>query len=1141
MTRNRWTDLSVLVIYLATALVITWPLAINLDSHFPGDSNDSLHHYWNGWWVKRALNTGQSPYWTPYLHYPHGLSLVSHDIAWFNIGMWLVLEPLLGGYVAYNWGILISLVACGFAAFLLAYELTGDVRSAFLAGLLYQSWPFRMHQLDRPNLAGTQWIPLFILFLWQSMDRGKWWQGVLAGVFLALTGYTRWQQLIPAAILGGLFLICTVPRKLGTWRRWGPALLLAGTVAAVALAPPVVLLARQQRSDPVELLRPTEESTMQTDVLAYFTPSRFHSFLRSLTQPAYARYYADRSEPRRYPAYVGVTAFGLAVVGVWSSRRKSLPWVVMAGTLILLSLGPELRFNGRLYPDIPMPYRLAARLQFVRLIRLPDRFNLFLALPAAMLAAYGVSHLLDLVQRRRRVTSLVLSGGLGAALLLEYLVAPIPLHSLAISPFYGELAEDGSEFAILNLPLDQKVSKQYMFAQATHQHPIVQGHVSRFPQGAFDYMTSQPWIRALQDSGHLPPAHIDVGRQLRTLAQDGVEYVVVHKKLNPHRIQHWRNYFLTTPRFEDDALLVFPTAPLSGRDFTVAEELAPGVGIVSATLSAECLGPGQPFWVDVGWGAIASPHKDWAVRLRLVSETGTTWLDQSETLSEVWPTGEWPANTIAKARYRVDSDVGTPSGVYRVMLSLTDLSSPAGHGRETHLGDLTVSRERCRAFAPRGSTGVNALFGSKLRLLGYRLRHREDGGPVPGMDLTLLWRSEQLMDTDYKVSVEVLDPDSGRPVARDDAMPVRWAYRTSYWGKGEVVTDVIPLSMENVPAGLYNVAVTVYNPDSGKRLPVLDSGGDLQPRGRTLLPDQGDAGVELLVVEVGVSEHPIDLASLEIPYGSEREIIPQLRLLGYDVTRKALLAGDEVSVQLFWEAVASVDRDYRVRLALVDLNGESILQEDYDVVAIDYPTSRWRAGDILEDWYSLATDRELPSGEVALALNLVDEAGDSVLADPVNVTRLWIQGVKPRFERPPLDGLRDSVSLEDKVALLGYDASSSVERGGSATVTLYWQALRTMNTSYKVFVHLYDAAGAIVSQRDRLPGLGARPTTSWERGEIVADRYFVRVDGETPPGAYQLAVGLYDPQSGERLMPFDADGERLAQDRIPIGWVEVEP
>jgi hypothetical protein len=98
-----------------------------------------------------------------------------------------------------------------------------------------------------------------------------------------------------------------------------------------------------------------------------------------------------------------------------------------------------------------------------------------------------------------------------------------------------------------------------------------------------------------------------------------------------------------------------------------------------------------------------------------------------------------------------------------------------------------------------------------------------------------------------------------------------------------------------------------------------------------------------------------------------------------------------------------------------------------------------------------------------------------------------------------------------------------------------------MDTSYKVFVHLYDKDGQIVAQRDRLPGLDVRPTTDWEEGEVLADRYTVQLEADVAPGVYQLAVGMYDPATGERLAAYGPDGERLDQDRVFLGQVKVEP
>jgi hypothetical protein len=211
------------------------------------------------------------------------------------------------------------------------------------------------------------------------------------------------------------------------------------------------------------------------------------------------------------------------------------------------------------------------------------------------------------------------------------------------------------------------------------------------------------------------------------------------------------------------------------------------------------------------------------------------------------------------------------------------------------------------------------------------------------------------------------------------------------------------------------------------------------------------------------------------------------------------------------------------------------------VVSIDYPTTEWRPGDVLEDWYTLPTADDMLSGDVALTLNLVGEGGDSVLANPVEIDTVWIQAIEPSFEMPYGVDQPHVVNLEDKVALLGYDVSPLVKAGESVVLTLYWQAQREMDTSYEVFVHLYDAEGGILTQRDRMPGLGARPTSAWEKGEVLADRYYVPIGSGVPAGRYQLAVGLYDPQTGERLATFGSDGERLAQDRILLERVEVEP
>jgi len=78
-----------------------------------------------------------------------------------------------------------------------------------------------------------------------------------------------------------------------------------------------------------------------------------------------------------------------------------------------------------------------------------------------------------------------------------------------------------------------------------------------------------------------------------------------------------------------------------------------------------------------------------------------------------------------------------------------------------------------------------------------------------------------------------------------------------------------------------------------------------------------------------------------------------------------------------------------------------------------------------------------------------------------------------------------------------------------------------------------DAQNKIVGQRDEPPGHGNRPTTGWVAGEYLADPHDVTIDPATPPGAYQLEVGLYDPQTGQRVQT-DAQTDRAVVGQVMV-------
>jgi 4-amino-4-deoxy-L-arabinose transferase-like glycosyltransferase len=132
------------------------------------------------------------------------------------------------------------------------------------------------------------------------------------------------------------------------------------------------------------------------------------------------------------------------------------------------------------------------------------------------------------------------------------------------------------------------------------------------------------------------------------------------------------------------------------------------------------------------------------------------------------------------------------------------------------------------------------------------------------------------------------------------------------------------------------------------------------------------------------------------------------------------------------------------------------------------------------------------------------------------------------------------VHLGDRWRFLGYDLrSTEVVPGDRVPLVLYWQAMETSGDDLSIFLHLMGPSGELIWQDDGAAVHGARPTWSWEIGEVVFDPYTLMLPRDLPEGDYSLVVGLYDWQTGERLPATTPGGEGLAGDQIAVATFVV--
>jgi len=816
----------VFLLYLLITLAMTRPVVDQLTTQIVGHGGDTWVHYWNNWWIGQTLERRISPYYTDLLFHPHGASLVYHNFGWVNIVGALTLKPLLGPMGSYNAVFLLNVALCGYAMYDLVRYLVGRRSAAFVAGLVHAFWPYRLLHVDHPNLICTQWGAWFLLYLIRTVREGRRRHILLAALFLTLTAFARLQLFILMLFPAAIYLLYSLFRERERWNRQTILRLIAiGALTGAALAYPIFPLVREQLvGDYPDDLFIDEQSNNQTDLLAFILPNSSH--------PLRKEYIPDILTT--HVAFVGYTALAVGAYGAIQAGRRARLWVFIAAFSFIMALGPCLRLAGRVYPGIPMPYRLIGWSFPVRILRNPHRFNILLAIPAAVLVGFGVHHL-SRSRRPARLAPLLIAG----LVLFEYLRTPLPIADSEYSPFYDRLAATSERFSVYDLPMGfSGPAKFYMYLQTIHGKPIVQGKMARPERTINEFIDGDPFTKHMRlNDNRIDPELTAISRHLAYLADANVRYLIMHRERAFRKYEDypfteqwaaWQDWLITDPFYQDELIAVYHTRPQYGRDFDFAFDLGADIGVVRAGPVPNSLSQGNVLELELRWGSRAAPGRDLKISLSLVDEGGVVQQSIEAPPCAEWPTGDWPAGAVAIGRYRFQIDPHLPPGRYALTVDVVEAGQP------DTLAHLDIE-PLPRTFEPPEQVehASDARFGEQLRLLGYDLA--QDGDTLK---LTLHWQAIRQPSAYYKVFVHLFDPRTEAIVAQDDAVPRRWTYPTTWWEEGEVVSDEISLSLAEAPSGRYQLAVGVYNPDSGERLTVTDAAGDEQPKGQLVLPEE---------------------------------------------------------------------------------------------------------------------------------------------------------------------------------------------------------------------------------------------------------------------------------------------------------------
>ncbi len=360
--------------------------------------------------------------------------------------------------------------------------------------------------------------------------------------------------------------------------------------------------------------------------------------------------------------------------------------------------------------------------------------------------------------------------------------------------------------------------------------------------------------------------------------------------------------------------------------------------------------------------------------------------------------------------------------------------------------------------------------------------------PTNSHHLVVQTRWQSAPQLDYRIKIHVEDTSGNRWITREEPLISNSGLPASKWSadKSEDLFLKLPFPADMPPAD-YLVKAEIFD-GAGKRL------GQFSPDGN-FLGTSADFGTITSAAPL-----PQPLVNTE----NSTNVAPPFA--GFTQPPSSVGQGEKLYFDIWLQSDVN------------DHNGLSLslnIGEESLVAPIE--TKGWIPGQVYRIKGSWVVPVDLPAGDWPLSI----QASTGFSAQQLGT--VTIEERQRNFVLPT--GLQPLGVQFGSIGLL-QQANASVT-AGQVQLDLIWQAKEAQPSNLIMFVHLKDAAGQIVGQLDRPPD---KPTSLWLDGEVISDT--IRLD--RVDGIEEIAIGLYDPNTGQRVPVFTTDGLPLPDQQMTV-------
>lgn len=473
-------------LYALVYYLFSYPLWHSFSTHFFCGQEDGYQNIWNLWWVNKAVTElHQSPWYTTWLHYPTGTSLIAHTLVPFDGFVGIVLLKMgMTLNEAYNTILIFSFVMTGVTAFWLCWRVSGSYIGALFAGAAFTFCHFHFaHARNHLQMASLEWLPLAVLAVYEVLMRPTVWKGAGAAGAIFLVALCDFH-LTFYVVLAGSVLGVVVAMRLAQ-NRWAGfrgyiaplvvfVLLVCATAGVLALK-----LLMLNHSDPLK--QNHDAKVWSTDWVDPFIPGAEWRF-NEVTRPVWGVLATPETDFGyvEHSLYIGWVVLGLCAWAVWRRRELGLAhfrfWLGLMGLFFLMSLGPWMHIGGRVNHVPGIYWVLEWIFPPLKVGSVPMRMMAMVFLVGAVIAGAGLGDLIRLSGRRGWVVvCLVL-----AVWAFENLSKAQPTTP-ATYPKWVLKLRDLPAGAVVDTTYQKQMSLHLYYATG-HGKPVGEGYISRYPK-----------------------------------------------------------------------------------------------------------------------------------------------------------------------------------------------------------------------------------------------------------------------------------------------------------------------------------------------------------------------------------------------------------------------------------------------------------------------------------------------------------------------------------------------------------------------------------------------------------------------------------------------------------------------------------